>query len=138
MVHQLFYLSSAGTNFDVVKDIKAILAKASSYNPKHNITGILLFHSGLFMQLLEGPKEEVAGLYNKIEKDPRHKNVIKVFAIDHNPRIFTNWSMAYKEVTDVDIKMVNKILSFNNLITRTEKIDNELIIQMLNEFKKHL
>jgi len=133
---QLFYVSNTSFSFKGQEDIDKILQKACSHNNNTGITGILLYHSGIFLQLLEGEENEVKKLYAKIFGDPRHNNVTLLFEIESKERIFNNWGMAYREVNGFDIDMVNKLLSWSRLIQRAPDIDKELILQMLEEFRK--
>lgn len=47
------------------------------YNKGHEVTGILLYNERSFFQLIEGEKEIIQPLYDKIIKDSRHKDIIK-------------------------------------------------------------
>lgn len=135
---QLFYISSTSLSFKGKEDIENILNKASSYNNLNGLSGILLYHSGLFLQLLEGEAAEVDQLFSKIFKDPRHNNLTVLFDIEGKERLFTQWNMAYKEVNELDIKMVNQVLSWTRLIQNSPEIDNELILKMLGQFKERI
>lgn len=136
-MYQLFYVSSAKGKVDQ-KVVDSILSVARKVNPGLGITGILLYHGGIFLQLLEGDRDKVTSLYEKIKSDQRHDNVVSLLEAEGNPRIFSEWSMAYRELSDLDIKAVNEILSWNKLIARAEKIDNVLISQMLERFKRFI
>jgi predicted sulfurtransferase len=135
---QLFYASSISPDFDIDRDIEKILHKAQAYNSTKGITGILLFKSGIFLQLLEGEENEVKALYAKIYNDKRHKNLTLIFETHGNERIFEHWTMAYRKITDIDFKMVNQMLSWNKLLTKSQEIDNELILKMLQSFKEKI
>ncbi len=132
---QLFYVSNSSLSFKGQEDIDKILQKASSHNSAHGISGILLYHSGIFLQFIEGADDEVKKLYSKIFSDPRHNNVTLLFDIEAQHRIFSEWGMAYREVSGLDIEMINKMLSWTRLIQRSPGIDNQLILQMLEEFR---
>lgn len=134
-VYQVSYVSSAAKSVGEA-DIKDIIAHSRKMNPVRGITGVLLYRGGIFLQLLEGDQAEVSKIYEKIEKDPRHTNVIKLFEEIKNPRIYSDWSMAYKELTDLDLKLVNEILSWNSLISAAKTIDNHLILHLFSKFKR--
>ncbi len=135
---QLFYVSNTSLSFRGKEDIEDILSKADSYNNQTGISGILLYHSGLFLQLLEGESADVDHLYSKIFKDPRHSNLTVLFDIAATQRIFTKWGMAYRDVNELDIKMVNQMLSWTRLIQGSKDIDNALILKMLEQFKERI
>lgn len=45
-------------------------------NPARGITGVLISHSGWFLQVLEGSAINVNVLFKVIEKDPRHSDFL--------------------------------------------------------------
>lgn len=133
-VYQLLYVSNATPQFKS-SDISSILEAAHEHNSKHNITGILLYRSGIFLQLLEGNQGDVQGIYQKISKDPRHANLIRLFETNKNSRIFTDWSMAFRELDDLDLKMINEVLSWNKLVKAHKEVPNELVIELISRFR---
>lgn len=135
MIYQIFYLSSSKINNE--KEIDDLVYKSLSYNASKTISGILLFRSGIFLQLLEGDQQEVEKLFKKIETDSRHANLVVLFRQNTDRRIFPEWDMGLKILSDLDIKMVNEILSWNKLISskKGDEIDHHLILHMLDRFK---
>ena len=76
LVH-LIYVSKA--RIDVNNDdIIGLLTKAKIKNASRNITGMLLYDSGCFMQVLEGREEDVNQLFASICKDRRHHHIVKI------------------------------------------------------------
>ena len=90
-VRQVIYISKP-THFDhlVVNDI---LTKSRAKNPAAGITGNLIYHADLFLQLLEGPHSAVNGLYEKILTDNRHADIVKLRDANFNRRLFASWAM---------------------------------------------
>ncbi len=121
-IFQTLYVSRANKENDS-NSVDSIVSAARDYNSKNNITGILLFRAVVFLQLLEGEKSKVEPLLKKIEKDPRHSNVIRIFEIEENPRIFSDWAMGYHQVSDLDVKMVNEFLTWNKLISAAKDLE---------------
>ncbi len=62
---QLIYHSLAKPGL-TLSEIDAILAKASAFNTKNNITGCLLYHNHEFIQILEGEMDHIESLYVNI------------------------------------------------------------------------
>lgn len=60
---------------------------------------MLLHHSGSFLQVLEGEKEKVEALYDKIERDPRHGATL-ILVKETGPRAFGDWSMGFAELDE--------------------------------------
>lgn len=49
------------------------------------------------MQVIEGKKEAVTALYERIHSDPRHQDVCKLVDKPIKERTFVNWSMAFQK-----------------------------------------
>lgn len=91
---QLIYCSRETVPFDQSM-LDALLAKARSRNAQKDITGLLLYDSGDFLQILEGPSEAVLDLYHLIERDNRHKDARIVHQQEIRDREFGDWGMAF-------------------------------------------
>lgn len=140
MVYQLVYLSFLNPEFGT-EVIDEILAKSRVNNPKIDVTGVLLYKGGIFLQVLEGPKENVITLYERIKKDQRHKEVKNLIELDNQARMFGDWSMAYEAVEKLDLNMVNLILPWPKLIQSAregKRINQKLVLKLLEEFKSQL
>ncbi|EJL84668.1 diguanylate phosphodiesterase [Pantoea sp. GM01] len=61
-----------------IKTLEDMVAKANSKNKNSDVTGILLFDGLHFFQLLEGPREAVQGIYQRICQDARHHNLVEL------------------------------------------------------------
>jgi len=82
------------------EEMEVLLKKARANNQRDGITGCLIYYKGGFVQLLEGERDKIEILYEKIKKDPRHKNVT-LFADDEiSKRTFPNWGMAYYPIDE--------------------------------------
>lgn len=92
MLCRLIYASDVATPFDF-SDLQAILAKARRNNPALDITGLLVMVSQRFLQVIEGPSENVNLLYRKISRDSRHGNCSLVEFGPVPTRLFDAWSM---------------------------------------------
>ena len=76
-MYRIIYLSSAIDSVDET-ELENLLVKSRENNKLNEISGILLHIDGDFIQVLEGHKEIVTNLYNKIATDKRHKGIITV------------------------------------------------------------
>jgi len=81
-----------------------ILKVSRENNGSKDITGLLLYKSGNFMQALEGPDEVVNALYEKIKADPRHKDVSVISREQIAARQFSKWEMAFTNLDNPEIK----------------------------------
>ena len=90
-IRHVIYISKP-THFDhlVLEDI---LTKSRANNPAIGVTGNLIYHSDLFLQLLEGPHQAVNKLYETILADNRHTDIVKLRDETFNRRLFASWAM---------------------------------------------
>lgn len=95
----LIYVSSATKLIDA-KGLTKLLQKARITNAESNITGMLLYENGNFMQLIEGEETEVLALYETIKQDPRHKDVYTIVQGTEETRMFSDWSMGFCDMQE--------------------------------------
>lgn len=93
-VHQLIYTSRATAEFSA-QALLEILGKAQVNNQLRKLSGFLVFHSGSFMQLLEGSENEVSAMYARIRCDSRHTDFKMLFEDDVAQRAMPSWFMGY-------------------------------------------
>ncbi len=93
----LVYASSAATLLDR-EQLLELMAKARQNNAEHNITGMLLYKDGNFLQVLEGPKDEVERTFHRIRRDRRHQDVLVLLEEERTHRTFPDWSMAFYDL----------------------------------------
>jgi len=86
------------------EELLDILKLSRENNATKEITGLLLYKGGNFMQVLEGPDEAVEALYKKIEADPRHKDLNVLSREQISARQFPTWGMAFQNLDDPHIK----------------------------------
>lgn len=91
---QLLYISASNHDF-TEEELEELLMKARINNEKLNVSGMLLYHEGSFIQALEGPRENVEKLYKIIGKDSRHTETRILFKGDSPQRDFDGWSMGF-------------------------------------------
>jgi hypothetical protein len=96
-VFQLGYASAATEPFSQ-EELEELLAKARTKNSALNVTGMLLYHEGSFIQILEGPQQVVQSLYAKIAEDPRHTNAMLLFKFEAPERSFDRWTMGFHQL----------------------------------------
>jgi hypothetical protein len=98
---QLIYVSSATKELsDDVLD--QILESSVTHNGPQDVTGLLLYCGGNFMQVLEGEESEVSKTYDRISKDHRHHNLFILSKEKIEKKDFSAWSMGFRRVTTAD------------------------------------
>ncbi len=91
---ELIYTSASTTNF-YDPDLKMLLHGARTNNAMRGLTGVLLYDRGSFLQALEGPRAEVARLFERIRLDPRHNRIAKLHETEITTRGFGDWTMGF-------------------------------------------
>jgi hypothetical protein len=99
MVHQFAYVSRAVVDFDRAALLE-LLERSRAHNTAAGLTGLLLFKSGQFLQVLEGDRQRVLDLYARIRLDPRHVGLVQVHDRDVAARDFPDWSMGFFDLAD--------------------------------------
>jgi hypothetical protein len=97
----LVYVSSAVQLFSQA-DLHDLLGKSRLNNAKLDVTGMLLYRSGNFIQVLEGEEEKVRMLQSKIARDTRHRGMFTLLQQHQDARSFPEWSMGFRDLTNVD------------------------------------
>ena len=93
-MRQLLYASN--THRDVSDQVlEDILAVSRRNNAACEVTGVLLYSEGGFMQVLEGESAAVAATYARVCADRRHWNAM-VLLDREAPRAFGAWSMGFE------------------------------------------
>lgn len=101
MLKSFVYISSA-TRLMTPPELAELLRQARENNEREEITGMLLYKDGSFMQAFEGEEERATRLHDKILLDRRHKNIITLLEEPLEKRQFDNWSMAFQNVDLLD------------------------------------
>lgn len=98
---RVVYSSAARAAIDE-RALTDILAIARVRNARRDLTGMLLYRDGVFLQLLEGREVEVDLVMNSIRQDPRHQRITVLFEEKIAARAFPSWSMAYRVLPSVE------------------------------------
>lgn len=86
--------SLKGSDDDVKIGIESILNVAQQRNAQQGVTGALLYSGGYFIQVLEGKEEAVEEIFESIQCDTRHYDVVVIDHAHMAERSFPKWSMA--------------------------------------------
>ena len=103
---RIIYASAANSGVDE-STLDEILGHARKNNAGLDVTGILLFGNGVFIQVLEGEDDIVDRLAMHIEQDPRHPDFDILYEDRIDRRAFGAWDMAYKILDRDSIAFLN-------------------------------
>jgi hypothetical protein len=92
-LQQVVYCSRAAWGVDAAA-VERIIGTAQRTNPQLGISGLLVFGSGVFFQWLEGPREHVTALMDRLRADPRHDAIVELSEVEEvRERLFPLWDM---------------------------------------------
>jgi len=132
----LVYVSAATVSFEK-KDLLELLPKARDKNKRLEITGMLLYKDGDFLQLLEGDRMSVEVLFNTIKADPRHSGTIVLLEEEIKDRAFDDWSMAFRDLSDPTVQSTPGFSQYMNtpLVAESFANDPRVALQLLSILK---
>jgi hypothetical protein len=108
---ELIYSSAQCQPFSP-RQLTELLSKSRQNNRALGVSGLLLYHRGSFLQVLEGEESVVSSLYDKIAKDTRHHQFTVVKRTTIAERTFPDWSMGFGEVSSTVAKKLDAFTSF--------------------------
>ncbi|HUD25228.1 MAG TPA: BLUF domain-containing protein [Burkholderiaceae bacterium] len=82
--------------------VEAILLQARRKNPELGVTGVLCHGGEAFVQVLEGGRDPVNALYNRIVCDRRHRRVTLLNYEEIAERRFASWTMGQVNLSKVN------------------------------------
>lgn len=106
MLVRLLYASRAIDSSSAATDV--ILAQSRVHNPASGITGILCYGGGIFLQALEGGRNQVSELYGHIQNDKRHKDVVLLHYEEISERRFGGWTMGQVNMAKLNTSILLK------------------------------
>jgi hypothetical protein len=122
------YCSRAAEGVDDA-EVDRIIELSQRRNVARDITGVLVFGSGVFFQWIEGPPAQIERLIASLHGDPRHYDIVTLDrSVETRARLYPNWEM--ERVGADDIRAV--------LQEALESTKNENNIAALRRILEHL
>jgi len=116
MLVRLLYASRA---VDVIGGtlLDSVLTQSQRHNADHGITGILCAYQNgrVFLQALEGARDEVNRLYQNIVADPRHAEVTLLHYEEISERAFSSWRMGRVDLNRVNVGTIMRYSAYTTL-----------------------
>ncbi|HKK53733.1 MAG TPA: BLUF domain-containing protein [Myxococcota bacterium] len=107
MLVRLLYASRANGTLDEAL-VDSIIEQSRRNNPEHGITGILCAYprNGIFLQVIEGARARVNGLYGNIVRDDRHRDILLLDYSEIEERRFAGWRMGSIDLNKVNLSTI--------------------------------
>jgi hypothetical protein len=119
-------------------DVVEMLMQSRSNNARSGITGALLLYRERFVQVLEGPEDQVLKTYRRIQRDPRHRNFHELSRQHAEFPQFPHWTMGFRPLPQ---EAMNELDGFDVFFGRTGKVQikgaepsAQLFLEWLGEY----
>ncbi|AVI51245.1 blue light sensor protein [Pukyongia salina] len=126
-MHTICYVSSARSNI-TQDELTHLFDFTVENNTLMNITGILLYESGKFLQVLEGEESLLKKLFAKIEVDSRHSNIFVILNKKSMYNIFADYASGFSIV-----KTKEELASIESYLDQIEDAPNVKYIKGILE-----
>jgi hypothetical protein len=101
MLERLVYRSKAAGDMGSLS-LFNLLAQARKRNAQLDITGHLIFDGEFFTQWVEGPSTALDALWQSLQKDERHREIMLITRTPIDQRRFSEWHMAFSSYASLN------------------------------------
>jgi hypothetical protein len=129
----LIYASTALRPFEAC-ELGQILEESRVANARHDITGVLLHTPGNFFQVLEGEDTTLERLFERIQADERHTDVVRIIQEPIPRRAFGDWKMGYVEAGPPELLRIEGLEDFFAQRQPLSELGNERARKLLMAF----
>jgi hypothetical protein len=133
-MYQFVYVSREVMRF-TDEQLQDLLKVSRRKNSACQVTGLLLYVSGNFIQLLEGAREDVLATRDRIAADTRHRGMNTLLDGPCEKRDFQDWSMGFEKVGGSE---ADKLPGYSDFLTQTagESAQGSAALRLLEFFRK--
>lgn len=134
---QLIYVSTATRQMSE-DDLVKLLTQSRERNGREGITGLLLHVNSNFLQILEGERKNVEGIYRSILNDDRNTSNILIDLKDIENRAFPDWRMGFQRIAPDELGPLEGYSDFlhNGRKLKLKSAESEHIIKLFESFKR--
>ena len=97
---RLFFISAA-THFKTARELNEIMRASRMRNRAEGVSSLLIYNDGSYAQLMEGPKQAVLNVFERIKTDKRHTGAAVIFQEETDTRITEGWDMQLLPVSKI-------------------------------------
>jgi hypothetical protein len=133
---QCVYISTV-TKLMTEEELRQVLVQSRAKNSELGITGMLVYSEGSIMQVLEGPRQVVCDMMERIGSDPRHKGVIRLIFEPITEREFGDWTMGFANASLDDLKALPGCNDFFSQGECLLQMDASKARRLLEEFRRY-
>ncbi len=129
MIYQMYV--SAATELMDAEALAEVLRVSRRNNTAVGITGMLLYREGTFIQVLEGAEDAVETTLQRIERDPRHRGLIRLIGGPLEERLFGEWSMGFNDLSGksrIDLPGFSAVLETSDMFSESPHRVHRLLV----------
>lgn len=132
-IFHLVYISEAVTDISYT-DIRDILEVARKNNHQEDVTGLLIFRDGYFVQLLEGDEANVKKVLNRILLDDRNYSLRILTESSSEQRLFAQNPLAFYD-GDISVNSTQDLTSLFDACLAEDVKQADQVIPLLWKFR---
>jgi hypothetical protein len=111
LVHCIYCSASTGADL-APAELQGLLDECRRKNAVAGVTGILLHQKGSFFQVLEGDRDVVEALFERISEDKRHIRTTKIILEPITERAFGEWTMGCPKLSSSQLARIPGLNDF--------------------------
>ena len=136
-MHFLVYLSDyTGPAEHITEVLTDICTASRRNNAEVDITGLLFFQKGVFLQALEGNKDAISALMRRVDEDPRHANIQILVDEPIKKRSFGEWHMDSLNMDEHKALDPDVLLQFKQDFSKQMQMDAGFFIEAMKMLVK--
>ncbi|MBX2850820.1 MAG: BLUF domain-containing protein [Phycisphaeraceae bacterium] len=135
----LIYTSKATTPV-TMESLKQMAHQAALNNAQQSITGLLLYGSGHYLQVLEGNPTSLKRLYDRISKDTRHMSCDVLYEHKRVVKLFPKWNMGQLNLESPGLNAMSQWELISSTLSQAGAVDwkdTDPVIGWVREFMEH-
>ncbi|KAF3996003.1 BLUF domain-containing protein [Glaciimonas immobilis] len=107
MLVRLIYASTAAelVNHELIEKILEVSRKNNIVN---GVTGVLCYGDNIFVQALEGGREQINDLYGRLQRDTRHTKLVLLDYAEIQGRQYAGWTMSKIRLDRINLSLLLK------------------------------
>lgn len=120
---------------NIEADLESIQKAASAANQEKEISGVLIYRDGFFLQRIEGEKAPLKKLYETIQLDDRHSHLKAIDEGEIEERLYKDWTQMQLITKQEDLKPLSVFfaLMVEKGARATSEEDNNLAIKFIED-----
>ena len=115
----------------------SLLKPSRERNQRQDVTGMLLFKDGLFLQVLEGAEKDVDAIYRSICLDERNSGHYLIERKAMEKRNFPDWRMGFENISNRNLSELEGFSAILDKALAPEEVGEhkDLAVKLVLSFK---